>query len=46
MSFQAPDHRPVDRDSAQAQERESAMLLIWALAGLLLIVLFSLALWA
>ncbi len=33
-------------DGAQVQQSESAMLLIWALLGLLLIVGFSLALWA
>lgn len=42
-----PEDRPPNRlDDVPAVERESAMLIIWALLGLLLIVLFSVALWA
>lgn len=42
-----PDDRPPSRlDNADAIGRESAMLIIWALLGLLVIALFSVALWA
>lgn len=46
MSLHAKDDLPTATDSAGAQDRERAMLLIWALLGVLLIVVFSAALWA
>ncbi|MGA0604048.1 hypothetical protein ACO2Q3_25310 [Caulobacter sp. KR2-114] len=46
MSFDRLDDLPPDPNNAGRQERESAMLVIWALLGLLLTVLFSLALWS
>jgi len=46
-----PDNLPSDdlprtAETRGVEERESAMLVIWALLGLLLTILFSLALWS